>query len=56
MPKQKKTKLRRLTSGGIVYPENWTEEDAYKQLKKSSQYPVYRKGEKMLKGDGKKLD
>lgn len=50
MPKQKKLKLRRLISGGIVYPENWTEEDVYQQVKKSSQYPVYRKGEKMPKG------
>ena len=45
--KNEKLKLRRLTSGDIIYPENWTEEDAYQQVKKSSQYPVYRKGEKM---------
>ena len=44
--KNKKLKIEPI-SGGLIYPENWTEEDAYQQVKKSSQYPVYRKGEKM---------
>ena len=44
--KNKKLKIEPI-SGGLIYPENWTEEDVYQQVKKSSQYPVYRKGEKM---------